>query len=301
MKIDDIRSFLVLVESKNFTKAAHQLFITQPTLSKAIFRMEKKLGIQLLIRDTHSVELTEIGKLAMIKFEQVVKLYDEFLSEIEKFKSFKSGELKIGMLYYAIDEYVTSPIKKIREKYPNIQIHLHSYQPNPLIEDLFNDKIDIGLMFNVEFKDSDQLYFHKVCKEKLIFAMSSNDPLASREVVSISEIINKPIVMIDDIQKSFQVKFFKDHGLLKNTVTLTDHIDTLKFTLAETKGIAVVASHIRNMTKSNIALLDIDEEEGCCLDMAFIYKKSNCNPAIPLFLSLVDQSFSKVKPFCVSD
>lgn len=301
MKIDDIRSYLVLAEVKNFTKASDQLFITQPTLSKAIFRMEEELGFRLLVRDTHGVELTEMGKLAVIKFEQIVEIYDEFLNEVENLKSCESGELKIGMLYYAIDEYISGPVKELREKCPNLQIFLHSYQPNWLIEDLLNDKIDIGLIFDVEFKGSDQLHFHKVCKEKLIVAVSSNNPLASKKVVSISEIRDKPIVMIDDVQKSFQTKFFEEHNFLKNTVTLTEHIDTLKFTLEETKGLTVVASHVRNMNRSNIAFLDIDEEEGCCVDMTFAYKKNNSNPAIPLLLSLVDKSFSKIKFFCVND
>ncbi|NLY71393.1 MAG: LysR family transcriptional regulator [Clostridiales bacterium] len=303
MKINEIRAFIVLAKYLNYTKAADKLYITQPTLSKIIKRMEDNIGVKLFVRTKRSVELTEIGKSLLCSFQQIIEIYDNLINEVEKYTSCKTGELKIGMLYYAIEEYISRPVKIFRKKYPNIKLSLFSYQPNPLINDLLNDKIDIGLIFDINFEKSDQLIFHKICKEKLIIATSPNHWIALRNCISIAELQDENIVLIDDVQKIFQSKFFKSYNNSKHRkIILAEHIDTLKFTLQETNGLTVVASHIRNMNRNNFALIDIkDDDDNCYIDMAFAYKKNNSNPIIPLFLAHIDNEFKNVKSICVNN
>ncbi|PKM85288.1 MAG: hypothetical protein CVU86_03245 [Firmicutes bacterium HGW-Firmicutes-11] len=299
MKISYMRAYIELVNNLNFTRAANELFLTQPTLSKYILRIEETLGVQLLIRSKHSVELTVMGRIVFDEFQEIVKKYDDLLNKVSVCSMCNEGELKLGMLYYAIKEYITPTVNSFKEKHPNIKLSFFSYQPNPLINDLLNDAIDVGLIFHLDFEGSDQLYFHKICQEKFVIAVSKEHRLAMQKRISLKELKDENIVIIDDIQKNFQTKFFKTHNIKPQNIILTKHIDTLEFTLHDSNGVAVVASHIKCMNRSNMVLLDIAEEENCYVDMAFAYKKNNINPAIPLFLKVIDQIFKGSKSFNV--
>ena len=298
MNIDHMRAYVTLANCLNFTKAANELFITQPTLSKYIFRIEEELGVQLFIRSTQNVELTETGKFIHKEFERIITQYALILDKVSLQKVSDNCSINIGMLYYAIEEYVTPLIRQM-QKYPDITINLFSYQPNPLINDLLNDKIDAGFIFNLDFPGSDELIFHKICREKMILAVSEKHRLSSRSQVSVKEIKNENIVVIKDVQKKFQSKFFLSNNTNPKNIYEAEHIDTLYLTLNETNGIAVVASHIRNMQRKNIAFIDI-EESNCYIEMCLAYKRKNDNPAIPCVLSQLDAVFRGTKMLSVS-
>lgn len=76
MKIEYLRELIVLAKHKNYTRAAEELYLTQPALSKHIDLMEKELGTRLVRRNTHQVELTEDGQEAVKAFQKIIRLYD---------------------------------------------------------------------------------------------------------------------------------------------------------------------------------------------------------------------------------
>lgn len=293
MKISDMHAFNTLAKHLNFTRAANELFITQPTLSKYILRIEDELSVTLFVRTKHGVELTEIGQIVHETFKDIVERYSILQGKIVP-HTINNGELKIGMLYYAINEYISPVLKASRRKFPDANFLLFSYQPNPLIKDLFDDKIDVGVVFNVDFDGSNDLIFHRFCKEKLVLAVSRNHRFANRESVSVKEIGNDNIVLIDDVQKTFQSRFFIKNNVSLENVIMAEHIDTLEYTVHESNGIAVVASHIRNMIRNDIILVDIIEEQHSYIDMMLAYKKTNNNPMISLFCKQIDHVFKNI-------
>ncbi|GEA17030.1 LysR family transcriptional regulator [Moorella sp. E306M] len=293
MKIDYMREYIALAENLNFTETANKLFMTQPALSRHIAVVEEQMGIQLLKRTKQSVELTPAGKLVLEEFKKIIKQYDALMSQIRLLSSGFTGELKIGMLYYAIEEYVTPVVELFKDNYPGVKLSFLSYQPRPLVQNLLEDKIDLGLIMRLPFPHSDLIRYHKICREKLAIMVLADDPLAAKKIVSIKELVGKTIVFSQsDIELSEYIQhLLATHGVYPKRFIYSEHVDTISFTMAEVQGVAIVPSHLRIMRRKNIDFVDIDEDDFF-LEMCWAYKFDNNNPAIPLFLKQVNRIFA---------
>ncbi len=157
MKISYLREFIVLAKCLNFTKASDQLFIAQPTLSKHIALMEEELGFRLLTRTKHTVNLTVSGHTFLEASQKIIATYDEMLSDISRLSTGQIGEIRLGMLYYGIDEFIMPAVASLANKIPNLKLSLASYQPKALMEDLWSDKLDVVEYFNIDQPGYDQL------------------------------------------------------------------------------------------------------------------------------------------------
>lgn len=89
MDIETMKTFLVLVDTKNFTRTAHQLFIAQSTVTNRILELEKELNVTLFERNNRSVELTPAGERFSLYAASVIRLTDTAMAEIVPFISLK--------------------------------------------------------------------------------------------------------------------------------------------------------------------------------------------------------------------
>ena len=98
MDINRLNEFIVLATHLNYSKAANQLFLTQPALSRHIHDLEQTLGAKLFIRDTHNVYLTSVGQLFFTEAKDIVDHYNHALQLVKDAISDTSGQLNIGFL-----------------------------------------------------------------------------------------------------------------------------------------------------------------------------------------------------------
>ena len=129
MKISAMREFLLLAANKNYSKTAEQLYMAQSALSRHIAAMEDELGVQLIQRTKNSFQLTEAGEIAAEGFEKILKQYQQTLNSIGALSSQVSGELRLGILYYDINDYVAVIRDAFHRCFPEVKLTLLSYQP----------------------------------------------------------------------------------------------------------------------------------------------------------------------------
>lgn len=298
MNIKYMREYIALVENLNFTNTANKLFISQPSLSRHIAAIEEEIGAKLLVRTKHNVELTVIGKSVCEELKKIVEQYDDFIIRTSILLAGFSGELKIGMLYYCIDEYVTPIVKLFKIVYPNVKLTFVSTQPQQLKQYLLNDEVDVGISVNVDIdiNTAELLRFNNLRREKLVAMVSSKNPYAARKSINISELKNETFVFgkqHTDLNNCV-MKLLLKNDISKDRFVFTDHIDTIPFAIQETNNVSIVPYHIRNMRRKDIVFINI-ESEDFFIDMAIAYKVSNNNPAIQLFLEQAKKVFNFIE------
>ena len=99
MELRQLRYFLRLSETLNFSVAAKELFITQSTLSQQILNLERELDQQLFIRNSHEVLLTEAGRMLLPLARESVYKVDNCFLRMQELKNMLTGELNIGVTY----------------------------------------------------------------------------------------------------------------------------------------------------------------------------------------------------------
>lgn len=200
MELNQLRYLVKLSEIQNFSKAAEALFITQPTLSQQINRLEEELGVKLFERTTRSVVLTEIGSSCAFYARAALESIDGMVSAAENCKRTENAELLIGILTVLPQVDITDVIAAFREKYPEIKTELLFGWSADLIELLLQKKLDI-IISNVYFEEmenkQEKLEIVPFLEDRLVVVASSKSPYAGRKSIELREFVHERFWVVD--------------------------------------------------------------------------------------------------------
>ena len=141
MEIRVLRYFLAVARTGNITAAANLLHLTQPTLSRQIKDLEKELGVQLLVRKSHNVNLTADGIRFRKRAEEIISMVDKTEAEFTSMENTVSGDIYIGGGETRVMREIAQIIKELRKSYPDIHFHLYSGNAADVTE-----RLDKGLL-----------------------------------------------------------------------------------------------------------------------------------------------------------
>ncbi len=194
MEIRVLRYFLTVAEQGSITKAAETLHITQPTLSRQIAQMEEELGVQLLIRGSRKISLTEQGFLLQRRAEEIIELVDKTEKELTCCNEVVQGKIVIGSGELAAVKLLPEMFRTFREQYPLVSYDLFTANADAVKEEMDKGLVDIGVLLEpVEIDKYDFLRF-PVC-ERWGVLMRPDDPLAQLESISPKDLENRSVIL----------------------------------------------------------------------------------------------------------
>jgi len=147
MDIELLREFVYLAEHLSFSNTAYHFFISQSTLSKHIFRLERETGCPLFVRDTQSVAITSYGKTLYEDAIDIVSQYDHAVNRLRKQRQNESeiSDFQIGYPHLFYNNFLTQGIRKFINEFPKIDIsHRVYYEMDEVYNALKNGDIDIA-------------------------------------------------------------------------------------------------------------------------------------------------------------
>ena len=187
MEMHDIRYFIALSQTLNFTKAAEACHVTQPALTRAIRKMEDELGGLLFSREAANTHMTELGRLIQPHLTEVMKQTGEVKKTATRFLKLESANLTLGTMCTIAPVPFVNFLDRFRADNPGIEITLLEGTPDELCELLVKGKIDVALMaqpdsFPVPLQAS------KLYSEQFVVACSADHPFATKKEVSMAEL-----------------------------------------------------------------------------------------------------------------
>lgn len=144
IKLDQIKTLLVVAQLKSFAAAASKLNTTQPGVSSRIKSLERELGVKLFTRTTRSVELTPEGRQCIAYADKIIK-YTSQLEEKFKGPEKLNGTFRIGVSDCIADTWLITLITHLDDEYPDLQIEIHMGQFFSFIEKLKKGDLDLAL------------------------------------------------------------------------------------------------------------------------------------------------------------
>ncbi len=188
-----LKVFRTVAKNLSFTKAANELFISQPAITKHIQAIENEYGLRLFNRKGSRIYLTSAGKVLYDYSNKLLNLQKELENELNAFKEKQTGTLRIGAST-TIAQYVIPPVlSKFHKKFPNFQLILHSGNSNQIADMLLNGDIDFGIVEG-KVKNRDIKYF-KFINDELVAVTNSKNKILSKKELSLKELINLPLVL----------------------------------------------------------------------------------------------------------
>ena len=188
-----VRQFVAVAEELNFTRAAERLHITQQALSSQIQRLEARLGVQLLKRDTHGTELTAAGRTLLKEGKRTLQ-HAERTAELTKLAAEgKVGTLRVAFKAHALGHFAGELITTMRQQLPGVEFDLvTNYTAGKELELLRKRDVD-AIFIWLPIEDPD-VNAEVILEEPWVVALHPSHPLAASTSIEISEIANEPIL-----------------------------------------------------------------------------------------------------------
>lgn len=222
--------FYTVAKRLSFTKAAAELFVTQPAVTKHIQELENRFGTALFDRRGNQISLTTAGQLLLRHAETILATYRQLEFDMNALKGEPGGVLRLGASS-TVSQYVIPPVlARFHEQSADVSISLNSGNTEQIEQQLLNNDIDLGLVEG-RTHHSDIRYTPFV-KDELVLICRSDHPLASRDEITLDELRTIPIVLRERGSGSLEVV---EHALRGAGLRLTDL--TLDMQLGSTESI----------------------------------------------------------------
>ena len=137
------KTFYYVAKNENISRAANELLISQPAISKSIKTLEEQLNTNLFIRKRDGMELTEAGKTLYKKIKDAMELISSAENDLEVITSMESGSINIGASKTILHEFLMSYIKDFHKQYPKINIRIFTDKTSDLISKAKMELIDV--------------------------------------------------------------------------------------------------------------------------------------------------------------
>ena len=225
MELRVLHYFLTVAQEQSFTKAAEQLHITQPTLSRQLASLEEELGTVLLDRSGHSITLTESGILLKRRALEVLDLENKIIEEFRGTEDVVEGTVTIGCGEFAAVEMLAEICETYRQKYPGVQIALHTGTADLIYEMMNKGLVDIGLF--MEPVSTEGLDYVRIQgSDHWVVSMRPDDPLAKKPYLTKEDLLGIPLILPEryGVQSELANWFGQEFGKLN--IAFTSNLGT---------------------------------------------------------------------------
>jgi len=196
LKLKDLRYLVAVADLRHFGRAAARCFVSQPTLSAQLKKLEQSLGVQLIERAPNAVSLTAVGEEIVARARRMLEASDEVVELARSHQDPLAGRLRVALLP-TIGPYLLPQVAPvIRKALPRLQLHLYEYQTAAMIEKLHAGELDLGILalpVELEGLESRVLYH-----EEFLLAVPDRHRLAAHERVRVADLRNERLLLLEE-------------------------------------------------------------------------------------------------------
>lgn len=220
-----LRYFLTVAKEQSVTKAAEQLHITQPTLSRQLAALEEELGVVLFIRSARNITMTKEGILFKRRALELLDLKERTLEELKEADDLVGGTVTVGCGEFSAVETLAKICKGYKEKYPLVQIAIHTAAADMIYEMMNKGLVDVGLF--MEPVDTEGLDHIKIMNsDHWVVGMSPDDPLAKKEYIEKEDLFGKPLILPERMGVQSELANWFGRDFNKIEIAFTSNLGT---------------------------------------------------------------------------
>lgn len=240
MDFNQVRYFLALADSLNFTRAAEHCYVTQPALTQAIQRLEDELGGQLLYRTGRNTELSELGKRTLDQFKQIDTAKHILKATAKAVLSGEVAELHIGIMCTIGPRVLGRLLDQFQKQHPTVALVLHDVSPDATSDLLLTGKLD-GVFCARHNDYQTHLRYFQLFEEQMVIAFPPGHRFAKLDAVPLREVSTQKYV--DRVLCEFREEFsniFQDEKLHLNISFSSQREDWIQSMIRDGMGVCLI-------------------------------------------------------------
>ncbi|ETA80151.1 LysR family transcriptional regulator [Youngiibacter fragilis] len=304
MDFKQLKYLIKVADLQSITKAAEELYVSQPSLSHYIKKIENELGVDLFNRSTNPLSLTLAGEKYIETAKRIIRDYERMEEEVRDMANINKGRLKIGIPNSRAAYMLPHILPEFTRRFPGIEILTVEAKSSELKEQLIRGILDFIVIpqFNRN-PEADESLSHEVIYQEELFLISSEklqdiDYEDGQTPVRVESLQDTPFILL---KKGHGIrlavdKFFESRGFMPLIGMETTSNETAYRLASAGMGVAIVPEislySFRTLGKPYIYRLN---EEGVKWDVVLLHRKADSgNPKMKLFLDIVKERFSKL-------
>ncbi|MGX5730683.1 DNA-binding transcriptional regulator OxyR [Pseudoxanthomonas beigongshangi] len=196
MNLRDLKYLVALADHKHFGHAAAACFVSQPTLSTQIKKLEEELGVPLVERAPRKVMLTPAGRDAAERARRIVAEVEQMKEAARRSQDPEAGTVRLGIFPTLGPYLLPHVVPRIRARFPQLELLLVEEKSDVLLSRLREGKLDAGILA-LPLQD-EQLHTEFLFEEPFLLAVPEAHPLAERDSLSLGELSNQQLLLLED-------------------------------------------------------------------------------------------------------
>ncbi|MGG0791173.1 LysR family transcriptional regulator [Peribacillus simplex] len=263
MYYDALKTFVTLVEVKNFTKTAEMLLMSQPSVSLHIKKLEEEFQTKLFLRSPKFLKVTLTGEILYDRAKQMITIYEQTRQDIQEHDRSIKGELKIGASF-TIGEYILpSLLIDLQEEYPELELQVVIGNTEEIVQAVRLYKVDIGL---IEGQTNEkELSVHPFMQDELFIVSSNNHELANKDEVEITDLHDQAWVTreVGSGTREYLNHVIRSNGLkIKSILTISSNQGIKETLIKNGLGLALLSQSVieRDVQNKILSIIQVKKE-----------------------------------------
>lgn len=216
MTITQLKYALAIAEHKNFTKAAEKCFVTQPTLSTQIQKLEDELDVVMFDRGKKPIELTEVGRKIVFQARNIVNEAERIQDIVDQQKGFIGGEFRLGIIPTVMPTLLPMFLNNFINKYPKVKLKIEELTTEEILSRINDGHLDAAIAATP--LESDNIKERVLYYEPFVAYIPTNHRLRDKKIIEVGDLEINDMLLLEDGH------CFRD-GVINLCKTFKDQID----------------------------------------------------------------------------
>jgi LysR family transcriptional regulator, hydrogen peroxide-inducible genes activator len=197
MNLKDLKYLVALADTGHFGRAAERTFVSQPTLSAQLKKLEEYLGVKLVERHPRNIQLTDVGKQIVARARRMLNEGEEIVALARHNTDPLAGKLKVALIP-TIGPYLLPRVtQKIRKALPNLGLMLYEHQTEELLRRLKEGEFDLGIIA-LPAAEQEGLESRELYQEAFTVALPNGHALAQRSTIKVADLKGQTLLLLED-------------------------------------------------------------------------------------------------------
>lgn len=291
MDIKKLETFINLVETRNYTRTAKALHVTQPTVSHDIKAIESEIGVKLFNRNKRYVNVTEDGAAFYRKIKPLINNYYSAVQDIQKKELESNSKISIGYSYTPFnDYYLPLWIKRFQQKYVNAKFSLISLNHNELKQHILSNEIDLLITTSRDAEDLSNIKSYHIENEPFKAIVPKSNPLSKKPKLKLADFQGEKMLFLDNNWAAADLINLQNKVMHTNNqmhITYANDLSALDILIRAEQGIAFGLYCLYPKLEENSIYVPLKWEPT--VDLVAVIQESNNKQIVHQFIKFIQE------------
>lgn len=255
-----VECFLAVARLGNVSRAAEEMFLTQPTLTARIKGLEEEVGDQLFVRTSRGMRLTEAGREFLPYAERVVGAFEEGKRVVAELREASGGRLVLGASPGVGTYALPGLLERFVAAYPKVSVSVRTGHSEEILEMTLKEEVQLGLTRAMSHPEIESLPLYE---DELVLVVDPGHRFTARGTAGLDEIGDEQLIFFDHDSSYYEQThaLFRNAGITEFRTMEVDNIEAAKRMVEHRLGVAFLprTAVLRSVSSGNLVMIPVEE------------------------------------------